>query len=262
MTTPPDPTQPAPEPLVEEPLPPREALYWAKNISTLRLGEVPAEALNLNVAGRRVVGPVQGFGKLWQKTYRVQLTGLQTTPAEVIAAWKQHFPQFWPTGNRFYGPLTGIAPGEVALINSIGPGGLRLSTGIFVLYADDESFTFMTPQGHLFAGWVTFSAADRDGHTLAQAQILMRANDPLYELAMPLGLHRVEDKIWRQTLTGLAAHLGVTNPVVESAAVCVDRRRQWANAKNLRHNAAIRSGLHAIAAPLRWLARPQSATRF
>ena len=41
---------------------PRDAAYWAKGISKLQLGEVPAEAVNLNVTGRRVVGPVQGFG--------------------------------------------------------------------------------------------------------------------------------------------------------------------------------------------------------
>jgi hypothetical protein len=33
----------------------------------------------------------------------------------------------------------------------------------------------------------------------------------------------------------------------------VDRRRQWANAGNLRHNAAIRSALYTMAAPLRAL---------
>ena len=38
------------------------------------------------------------------------------------------------------------------------PGGMKLSTGVMVLYADDESFTLMTPQGHMFAGWITFSA--------------------------------------------------------------------------------------------------------
>ena len=32
------------------------------------------------------------------------------------------------------------------------PGGMKLSTGVLVMYADDESFTLMTPQGHMFAG--------------------------------------------------------------------------------------------------------------
>ena len=45
------------------------------------------------------------------------------------------------------------------------PGGLKLSTGVLVLYADDESFTLMTPQGHMFAGWITFSAFDDGGVT-------------------------------------------------------------------------------------------------
>ena len=40
------------------------------------------------------------------------------------------------------------------------PGKMKLSTGVMVLYADEESFTLMTPQGHMFAGWITFSATE------------------------------------------------------------------------------------------------------
>jgi hypothetical protein len=233
---------------------PRDAAYWAKPIARLELGEVPAEAVNINVTGRRVVGPVQGFGKLWQKTYRVDLPGVEVTPAEVIAAWKANFKDLWPEGNRFYGPLTGISPGDVALLNLAMPGRLRLSTGVLVLYADEESFTFMTPQGHMFAAWITFSAAELDGTTSAQAQVLLRANDPLYELALAFGGHRKEDQFWRHTLAALAAHFGVDRPV-ETSVVCVDRRRQWANAGNVWHNAAIRSALYSMGAPVRALRR-------
>jgi len=239
----------------EDPTAPRDAAYWAKGISKLSLGEVPADAVNLNVTGRRVVGPVQGFGRLWQKTYRVDLAGTSVTPAEVIAAWKANFPDLWPEGNRFYGPLTGISPGDVALLNLAMPGRLRLSTGVLVLYADEESFTFMTPEGHMFAAWITFSAAEQDGSTSAQAQVLLRANDPLYELALVFGGHRKEDAFWRHTLGALAAHFGVVARPVETTVVCVDRRRQWANARNVWHNAAIRSALYTMAAPLRALRR-------
>ena len=46
----------------------------------------------------------------------------------------------------------GIAPGEVAGLGMSMPGGLTLSTGVLVMYADEESFTLMTPQGHMFVG--------------------------------------------------------------------------------------------------------------
>jgi phytoene dehydrogenase-like protein len=72
-------------------------------------------------------------------------------------------------------------------------GGMPLSTGVFVLYSDDESFTLMTPQGHVFAGWITFSAHEEIGCTVAQAQVLMRANDPIYELGLRFGGHKQED---------------------------------------------------------------------
>ena len=64
----------------------------------------------------------------------------------------------------------------------------------------------MTPQGHMFAGWITFSATEVDGDTVAQAQVLMRASDPIFELGLTLGGHKQEDRFWQHTLTALAAH--------------------------------------------------------
>ena len=32
---------------------------------------------------------------------------------------------------------------------------VRMSTGVMVIYVDDESFTFMTPEGHAFSAWIT-----------------------------------------------------------------------------------------------------------
>ena len=157
--------------------------------------------------------------------------------------WRTHFPEFWPKGNRFAGALTGINPGDVALLDlSIG-GGVKLSTGVFVLYADAESFTLMTPQGHMFAGWITFSAERAGDVTMVQAQVLMRANDPIYEIGMTLGGHRKEDKFWTATLTALGHRLGVPDPVVETRSTCVDSKRQWRHASNVWHNSAIRTML-------------------
>ena len=228
----------------------RDATFWAKSVSRLRVSEVSDEAINRNVEGRRLMSPIQGFGKMWQKTYQVRLPIERVSPTELIATWKARFPEFWPDDQRFYGPLTGIAPGEVAVINMSVPGGMKLSTGVMVLYADEESFTLMTPQGHMFAGWITFSAVRQAASTIAQAQILMRANDPMYELGMTLGGHRQEDLFWQHTLRAVAAHFGATAEVV-TRVVCVDKRRQWSRAGNIWHNAAIRSTGYRLATPLR-----------
>jgi hypothetical protein len=238
-----------------DPAPPRDSTYWAGQVTTLRAHGVPAGAFNLNVEGRRIVGPLQGFGPMWQKTYRVRLSGVTVTPATVIAAWKENFPTFWPRGARFYASLTGIAPGEVAILN-LTVGGMRLSTGVLVLYADDESFTLMTPLGHMFAGWITFSAFEEDGGTVAQAQVLMRSNDPIYELGLRFGGHRSENRFWKHTLRALARHLGVAAPVVQTKAVCVDRRIQWGQARNIWQNAGVRTTMYIVATPARWIARP------
>ncbi|MDQ3678551.1 MAG: hypothetical protein M3401_17435 [Actinomycetota bacterium] len=147
----------------------REATNWAKAVSRLNVSEVPEGAVNINVEGRRLASPIQGFGRMWQKTYQVRLPSDGVSAIDLIATWKQRFPDFWPEGNRFYGPLTGIEPGEVALLNMSLPGKMKLSTGVMVLYADEESFTLMTPEGHMLAGWITFSATEVDGETVAQA---------------------------------------------------------------------------------------------
>jgi hypothetical protein len=249
------PTDPTKDPAESQAELPRDAAYWAKGVSALELGEVPPEAMNLNVTGRRVVGPVQGFGKMWQKTFRVELTGVDVTPAEVISTWKSSFQSFWPARNWFYGPITGIAPGEVALLNLALPGRMKLSTGVLVLYADDESFTLMTPEGHMLAGWITFSAATEQGVPVVQIQALERTNDPLYEFGFALGGNRMNTKFWVQTAENLARHFEV-EPKVDTRVICVDRRRQWRKAGNVWHNAAVRTFLWRLAAPLRWLGRP------
>lgn len=218
---------------------------WAPPVHRLARPDAPADATNINVGGRRVAGPIQGFGRLWQKTYRVPV-GASSDPTSVVAIWRRDFGSFWPPGSRFYGPLVGLAPGEVALLNLTMPGGLELSTGVLVLYVDDEGFTLMTPEGHQFAGWITFSAfADAGVGAVAQVQVLMRSSDPLYELGMAFGGHRIEDRFWVATLTALAASFGVVDPQVEARSECVDRRRQWGRVGNVRQNSMVRSAAHS-----------------
>jgi hypothetical protein len=238
----------------------RDAASWAKSVSQLNVSEVPEGALNLNVEGRRLSSPIQGFGKMWQKTYQVRLPAEQISPTDLIATWKERFPEFWPEGNRFYAPLTGIAPGEVALLNMSLPGKMKLSTGVMVLYADRESFTLMTPQGHMFAGWITFSALEVDDETVAQAQVLMRASDPIFELGLTMGGHKQEDRFWQQTLTALASHFG-HEAEIDTQVVCVDRRRQWSRWSNVWHSSAIRSTLYTTGAPGRALKRRLKRSR-
>jgi hypothetical protein len=219
-------------------------------VERLQASGMPAEAPNL-VDGKRLVGPMQGFGKMWQKTYRVSLNGAEVSPQELIKTWKENFPSFWPKGNRFYAPLTGIEPGEVALIRlSAGP--MKLSTGVMVLYADDESFTLMTPQGHMFAGWITFSSYEQDGSCVAQAQVLMRAQDPISELGLTFGGDKAEDRFWASTLRSLAGRFGV-EAEPELQKTCVDPRRRWSQAGNVWHNAGIRSSLYMLGTPVRGL---------
>ncbi len=133
---------------------PDNVAHWAQPVSRLNVSDVPSEALNLTVEGHQVAGALQGFGPMWQKTYGLRLSGVPVTPAGVVRTWKENFPKFWPTGHRFYDSMTGIAPGDVAVLNLAGPSGVTgpgglplISTGIMVSYADDEFFTFMSAEG-------------------------------------------------------------------------------------------------------------------
>lgn len=235
-----------------------DAASWAKPVRTLATHDVPAGAIDRNVTGRRLQGAASGFGRLHQKTFWVRLEEASVTPQQVIEVWKTRFAEFWPKGNRMFLPATGIVPGEVGLINATPmPGIPAMATGVLVIYADDESFSFMSPEGHPYAGPLTFSAFVEDGVTVAQIHELTRASDPFWEvmLMLPVIGDRMQNGIWRSTLTKLAQHFGVQNPDVESRVAVVDDRRQWSNWKNLWNNAAIRSAIWSLGAPVRLLKR-------
>ncbi len=239
-------SEPTPQP------PSRDAAYWAKPVSELKVGAVSSDAVNLNVEGRQAVGPLMGFGQLWQKTYRIRLGG-SVTPEQVVSAWKQNLPNLMPADSRFYPSLAGVAPGEMVLINATLPGlpgGVPVSTGVRIIYADDVSFTVMTPAGHPEAGFNTFSAFEEDGVIVAQIQSLGRANDPIYELGYRLmGGAKQQEAIWHHVLGALAGLFGAKGQV-EMQKVVVDPRLQWRYAGNVWHNALIRT---VINLPVRWV---------
>jgi hypothetical protein len=235
---------------------------WAAPVKKLNVNGVPDGAVNLNVAGRHVTSALQGFGQMWQKTYRIRFEGPSVPPQEVVRVWKERFPSFWPKGNRFYGSSGLIQPGDVAVLNLAGPGGVTvpggspmISTGILVIYADEESFSFLTPEGHMFAGMNTFSAYEEDGATFAQIQALIRASDPLYELTFRLGIgHKMEDDVWNATLQNLAGYFNARGTPTLTKT-CVDPRLQWSEAKNIWQNAAIRTTFYTLGTPIRWASR-------
>jgi hypothetical protein len=87
-------------------------------------------------------------------------------------------------------------------------------TGVRIIYADDESFRVMTPEGHPEFGWNTLSAyVDDDGTTVAQIQSLARADDPIYEIGFRIVGSTEQERIWTRVLKSLAAHSDVNEPV-------------------------------------------------
>jgi hypothetical protein len=135
------------------------------------------------------------------------------------------------------------------------PNVIPVTSGVMILYADDESFTVVTPQGFPVSGWNTFSVFEDEGCVVAQIQSIDRATDPIYEFGTVfMGGARRQEENWSHVLKSLAQHLGV-NGQVQMDKVCVDPRRQWSEARNMWYNAGVRTVLYRMATPARWMSR-------
>lgn len=223
---------------------PRDAGNWAPNVERFHVAD-RSNPHGFTVEGRRITGPMHGFGRLWQRTYTTTL-GTAVSPAVLVADWRVHFGDYWPPMGRFHGSVSALQPGDVAPLTAGG-----VTTGIMVLYADDTSFTFLTPEGHMFAAMITFSGErDELGQTVARIHMMLRCSDPLFEAMWPVA-RRGEDIFWPGVLRNLAAAHGVDSVTVDEQTECLDRRRLWRNWTNLRHNSGIRSVFHALSAPFR-----------
>jgi anti-anti-sigma regulatory factor len=226
-----------------------ETEYWARPVKKLSVTKISPEAVNLNVHGRRTAGPVQGFGQLWEKTYTIDLSDSKLTPEQIISVLKNKFPEFQPPQNRFYPTEAGIKPGEIVLINASTPGGM-VATGVMVLYAAPCSFTFITPQGHPEAGWVTFRSFEKEGRIIMQVQGLARASDPVYEAAFRIAGSSLQQQIWTFLLESLAKHTGSSSKA-EFHKQCIDKSLQWSKFFNVFQNAQITSMLYSLTHPVR-----------
>lgn len=238
---------------MEESRNPRDISNWAAKVDRLT---VPAEMrrYGYNLEGRRVAGPQQGFGRMWQRKFSVEL-GQAVTPERLIADWRAHFPEYWPRLGHFYGSVSAIQPGEVAAITGSG-----VAMGVLVLYADETSFTFLTPEGHMFSALITFSGErDEGAPTTARISMLLRCSDPLFEAMWP-GLRRLEDRFWSETLRNLAEAHGLTHVDIVEETECVDRRRLWRNWGNIRSNSGIHSVWHLVTAPIRRIRQDKGVT--
>ncbi len=181
---------------------------------------VPHRARPLRSA-RVLGGPARGFGRMWEKTYTMTLEGV--SPAVAIAPWQRSFP--WPASHR---------PGK----------------GVTMLYAGPESVTVSTRPAESLAGWITVSAERAGALTDVRVHVLMRARDPLSELAFALGGYRRQDRFWVAALTALAGHLARPDPAVAIRGVCLDSRHQWRNTANICHSPVLRGVARTVSVPV------------
>jgi len=212
---------------------------WAPKIEKLHVTERPEGAFTKNMDKRRIIGQLQGFGPMWEKTYWLTIKKPGLKPEDVIKAMQEHFLEFQPPENSFYPTSKGIAPGEMIFIDSRTPGGI-VSTGVMVLYINDRNFTFITPQGHPEAGWITFSVEERGDSIHVQIQGLVRASDPFFELAFTIAGSKFQETIWKHVLSSLARYLGVEDNVqMKKYRPAIDL--QCSKSGNIWYNSQLRS---------------------
>ena len=85
-------------------------VYWAKPVEKLHVTKVAGSVSTLNVEGRRPVGPIRGFGQMWEKTYELRFSDAKKTPVEIAATTKENFVRFQPPQNNFYPSPAGMWP--------------------------------------------------------------------------------------------------------------------------------------------------------
>jgi hypothetical protein len=63
---------------------PLDVIHWTQCKPKLKVSRIPTGALNLNVDGRHVLGPLQGFGQLWRKTFRICKRQEESEPSATV----------------------------------------------------------------------------------------------------------------------------------------------------------------------------------
>lgn len=212
---------------------------WLQDFHRISKVERIKGAYTKNLKNRTLLSPLQGFGPIWEKTYTLKCHKEGITPQESIEILKKNLPRFQPDNNDFYPSSKGIEAGEVLIINALTPGGL-VSTGVVILYSDEKRFTFITPQGHPEAGWVSFMAHKKKDHLEIQIKGLASASDPFYELAFRLAGSQLQESIWKTVLSSMASYLKI-EPSITIEKTCLKSSLQWSSTPNLWYNAQLRS---------------------
>lgn len=201
------------------------------------------EAVLKHLRNRPPRAPLEGFGGLRMRTYKVHLNGTSLAPAQVFSTWMDHFPATWPDGNHFIPCTSALEPGVTAAILLSMPAGMRIVTGARVVYRDETSLTLMTLLGHMFAGLITFNVFQEELTPVIQTQALVSPGDPFYELVFMFGFgQRGEDAFWHAALTNAARLFGVKASVQQENQT-ISTNLQWRYFGNIWYNAAIRSSL-------------------
>ena len=140
--------------------------------------------------------PIQGFGKMWQKTYQVRLPRRERLADRADRDLEAALPRVLARGQPLLRPADRhrARRGGAAQHDPAGQdealdrrdGALRRRG---VVHADDAAGAHVRRLDHV-------QRTERDGETVAQAQVLMRASDPIFEMGLTLGGHKQEDRFW------------------------------------------------------------------
>ena len=242
------------------PTPPtnRDAANWARPVDRLSAAGV-AGAKDDAVTGKRVSGPLQGFGQLWQKSFTVRLDGVDTTPEARHRRLEGALPRVLAEGRnvlcaavraspraRSRSSRSQPVPGRPGQALDRRPGPLR---GRRVVHVHDPRGPYAVGMDHLLG-----AARRRRGRRpgpgpRATVRPVRRAR-----------LHARRQPPEQQVLAGDPAQprrsrSASSSRSSRSRSSASTSNRQWRHWRNVRNSATLRSARRTLTSPVRRITR-------
>lgn len=142
----------------------------------------PGTGPTVQMLSRRpdVQRPRDGAGPLNHRTYRVHIAGSQSSPEELIDAFRRDPNRFSPTSFATFDPPLGpegMRVGDRLTVRLPGP----WDGPVVVANAEPTEIRFETLEEHMEAGWIRFVAREHDGDVVFEIESFARSGDPVFD---------------------------------------------------------------------------------
>lgn len=171
--------------------------YWSES-----LRHVDRRGPQLSVSDHEEVQqPSDGVGPLNHRCYQIQITGSTLDATQLLERFRTDPNAFAPTAFATFVPdphPNGMAEGETYEVKLPGP----WNGPILVRSVEQHRIRFETLDGHMEAGWIEFTTAERSGSTEFTIESFARSGDPVFDVIYQrLGLGKaMQTLMWVKVL--------------------------------------------------------------